>query len=195
MKGYFKLRKKALKILNSELPSDLYYHNISHTLDVLNVINQAIKRNKISSTSAYLLKIAGLFHDIGFSTVKINHEEKSAEMAEVLMLEHGFSKESIKIVQGLILATKIPQSPKTELEKILCDSDLDYLGRKDFYEISNKLYKEFLVSSIVSNKNEWNKLQVKFLENHKYHTDFSKKNRQPSKEKRILEIKKLLKEN
>ena len=193
MKGYFKLRRKALEILNSELLPDLYYHDVRHTLDVLNVINQYIKRNNIDATSAYLLKIAGLLHDIGFTVVRINHEEKGAEIAEELMSEYGFSKESIKIVKSLIRATKIPQTPKTELEKILCDSDLDYLGRKDFYDISNKLYKELRASSMVSNEIEWNKLQIKFLEDHKYHTEFAKKNRQPIKQKRILEIKEILK--
>jgi uncharacterized protein len=193
MKGYFKLRRKALEILNSNLPSDLYYHDVQHTLDVLNVVNQYIRRNKIDTTSAYLLKIAGLLHDIGFTVVRYNHEVKSAKIAEVLMLEFGFTTESIKIVQSLIIATKIPQAPKTELEEILCDSDLDYLGRKDFYNISNKLYKELQASSVVSNKIEWNKMQIKFLESHKYHTKFAKKNRQPEKEKRILEIKELIK--
>jgi len=193
MKGYFKLRRKALEILNSNLPSDLYYHDVQHTLDVLHVVNQYIRRNKIDTTSAYLLKIAGLLHDIGFTVVRYNHEVKSAKIAEVLMLEFGFTTESIKIVQSLIIATKIPQAPKTELEEILCDSDLDYLGRKDFYNISNKLYKELQASSVVSNKIEWNKMQIKFLESHKYHTKFAKKNRQPEKEKRILEIKELIK--
>ncbi|MGK0255370.1 MAG: hypothetical protein ACI9OE_002902, partial [Mariniflexile sp.] len=78
------------------------------------------------------------------------------------------------------------------LEQIICDSDLDYLGRNDFYEISNKLYRELKEASFVSNEDQWNKLQIKFLESHKYHTDFAKKNRQPKKEKRIFEIKKLV---
>ena len=33
-------------------------------------------------------------------------------------------------------ATKIPQTPLTKLEEIICDADLDYLGREDFFEIS-----------------------------------------------------------
>ena len=119
-------------------------------------------------------------------------EEKSAEMAEELMLEYGFSKNHIKIVQGLIRATRIPQSPKNQLERIICDSDLDYLGRNDFHEISNRLYKELKAASMVFNKTHWNKAQIKFLEAHKYHTAFAQKNRQPKKEMRIIEIKKLI---
>ena len=102
--------------------------------------------------------------------------------------------DEVRVVQGLIKATRVPQSPQNDLECIICDSDLDYLGRKDFYEISDKLYKELKKASVVSNENEWNKLQIKFLESHKYHTDFAKKYRQPKKEQRILEIKKLIKD-
>jgi uncharacterized protein len=195
MKGYLNLRKQALGILKSELPTDLYYHDVHHTLDVLSVINQYIRRKKLDTTSKYLLKIAGLLHDIGYTVGRFNHEKKSAEIADKLMQDHGFSKTYIKIVKDLIKATKIPQTPKNELEKILCDSDLDYLGRKDFYYISNKLYRELLASSIVSNENEWNKLQIEFLKGHKYHTDFAIKNRQPSKEKRLLELQNLVKED
>jgi hypothetical protein len=41
-------------------------------------------------------------------------------------------------------------------------------------------------------KQEWNKIQIKFLEAHEYHTEFAKKNRKPNKEKRIEELKELV---
>tara|TARA_R110000868_G_scaffold216416_3_gene466548 strand:- start:11709 stop:12296 length:588 start_codon:yes stop_codon:yes gene_type:complete len=194
IKRYLKLRKKVLAILNTNLPKDLCYHDIEHTLDVVHVVNQYIRREKIDNYNAYLLRIAALLHDIGFVVTKVEHEEKSIEIAEQLMLEFDFSPKDIELVKGLIKATRIPQSPKNYLECILCDSDLDYLGRKDFYQISAQLYQELKQSSIVSNKNEWNKAQIKFLETHQYHTAFARKYRQPKKEKRILEIKKTIKD-
>ena len=87
------------------------------------------------------------------------------------------------------MSTKIPQKTNTYLEKVLCDADLDYLGRADFYTISDQLYKELKAYKLVSNKTEWNKLQVKFLEAHRYHTAFAINNRQPEKEIRIEELK------
>ena len=78
MKGYLNLRKQALDILKSELPTDLYYHDVHHTLDVLSVVNQYIRKKKLDTTSKYLLKIAGLLHDIGYTVGRFNHEEKSA---------------------------------------------------------------------------------------------------------------------
>ena len=189
MDGYYKLRKEALLILNSRLPNGLYYHSISHTLDVLETSNNYIKRDKINAHEATLLRIAVLFHDTGFIEKYVGHEEISKNIAISLMQECGYDEQDIRIVKGLILATHIPQLPKNNLEKIICDSDLDYLGRSDFYPTSDLLFKELKFRSMVTSKLEWDKIQIKFLESHRYHTPFAIKNRQPNKEKRIAELK------
>ena len=88
------------------------------------------------------------------------------------------------------MSTKIPQNPKTGLEEIICDSDLDYLGRDDYYPISKTLYDELRYLSKIKSERDWNQLQINFLEAHSYHTDFAIQNRQPEKEQRILELKK-----
>ncbi len=188
MTGYLKLRRHALRILHSELSDQLCYHGISHTLDVLHVCNLYIRREKLNREKAKLLRIGALCHDIGYTVSDEDHEQESAELAATLMTQYGFSKNQISTIKELILATKIPQSPKTSLEKILCDADLDYLGRKDYYEISNKLYKELKTFNLVSNKEEWREIQISFLEKHKYHTPFARKNRKPGKERRLREL-------
>lgn len=190
MKNYYKLRKKAMEALNSQLPEELYYHDINHTIDVLKNCNKYIKRKKIDKYNAKLLRIGALLHDVGFTVSNINHEETSRDIAGDLMKEYGFPAKDIAMVKGLIIATRIPQSPKTEFEKIICDCDLDYLGRSDFYTISDHLYKELESSAMVQTKLEWDKIQIKFLEAHTYHTEFALKNRQSQKEKRIAELKK-----
>jgi predicted metal-dependent HD superfamily phosphohydrolase len=192
MKGYLKIRKKILEILNSELSKKFYYHSMRHTLDVLKVINQYIAREKIKDHNAKLLRIGALIHDIGFTVSNVNHEEHGVIIANQLMQQYGFSKQDIKIVCGLIMATKIPQNPKNKLEEIICDADLDYLGRSDFYPISDRLYKELKANFFIDNKKDWNKAQIKFLELHSYRTDFAKKNRQPHKIQRINELKLLV---
>ena len=192
MKGYIKIRKKAFEILNSKLSKKLYYHGVHHTYDVLKVINQYIKRENIDKRNTKLLRIGALYHDIGFTVSNIDHEERGCEIAEYFMLDYGFSKKDIEIVKGLIMATKIPQTPKNYLEKIICDADLDYFGRDNFYFISNELFKEKKAFSDEISINEWNIIQVKFLEAHHYHTEFARKYRQPKKEKRINELKQLV---
>lgn len=191
MKKYTELKRKAFEVLKSKLPEELFYHDLQHTLDVISVCNQYIDREEINFHQAELLRIAALLHDIGFTVTYKNHEEKGAEIAEKMMSKSGFSKQEIEVVKGLIMATKIPQNPQTKLEQIICDADLDYLGRNDFEVISERLFHELKSLSMIQDKESWNKIQVKFLETHSYHTEFARKNRQPKKHKRLLSLKNL----
>ena len=192
MIGYYTLRKEAFDILNKGLSNKLYYHSIHHTQDVLQASKKYLESENVSGEDAKIVRIGILLHDIGFTVSNECHEEESIIIAKRLMTKYGFTQNHFLKVKGLILATRIPQTPKSLLEKIICDADLDYLGRNDFYKISDKLFEELKAFSIVSNKNEWNKIQIKFLESHHYHTSYGIKNRQPEKEKRLSELKSLL---
>lgn len=117
------------------------------------------------------------------------HEEKSCEIAEVDLTRFGLTSRQKEIVFGLIRTTRVPQNPRTKLQQILCDADLDYLGRSDFYLIGEGLYQEFLWQGTIKNELEWNRIQVKFLESHKYFTPSSKKRREKQKQQHLTEIK------
>jgi len=181
MKGYLKLRRIVLNQLENGLPKNLTYHNLDHVLDVLDVCNQYIKRNKIKGDDAFLLRIGAIVHDMGFLKTIVNHEEVGAEMATEIMNSLDMEPAHIETVRGLILATKIPQNPKTELQKIICDSDLDYLGRNDYPEISSRLYLEFKATNVIKTDEDWKNLQISFLSKHEFHTPFAKKYRAPKK--------------
>jgi predicted metal-dependent HD superfamily phosphohydrolase len=189
MIDYEKLKQRILTLLNEQLPSDLAYHGTHHTLDVLDVCNAYIERESITDKEALLLRTGVLFHDFGFTRSFDNHERNGANLAEEILPDFGFSEQDIKTVEGLIMATKIPQEPGSELEKIICDADLDYLGRDDYYPISNTLFKELQSLGKIKTEEQWKALQIGFLEAHHYHTDFAIENRQPEKEKRIAELK------
>ena len=192
MKGYYKIRKRVLDILYNELSKDLYYHGAHHTIDALKTCDLYMRHIKIGKHEAQLLRLGILFHDIGFTESRVDHEEKSAEIATRILTEFDVSASDIDMITQLIMSTKVPHNPNGILEKLICDIDLDYLGRSDFYEISDQLYRELQVYSDVNGRNDWNKLQIKFLEGHKYYTDYAIKNRQPEKELRIAELKKII---
>lgn len=189
MKGYNRLRKRILQILESQLPENIYYHKIGHTLDALRVCNHYIRREKIDANQAKLLRLAVLMHDAGFSISVQDHEMHSCRIAERLMMDHGFPESDIRMVKNMILATRIPQKPKNLLEKIICDADLDYLGRSDYYSKSHRLFKELKSRGVINSDKEWHKEQIQFLENHRYHTDFARKFLAPEKKKRLEELK------
>ncbi|WP_373522488.1 HD domain-containing protein [Aquiflexum sp.] len=188
MKGYLKLRRIVLTKLENGLPKHLTYHNIDHVLDVLDVCNQYIKRNKIKGDDAFLLRIGAIVHDMGFLETNINHEEVGADMAAEIMASLNMEPKHIDIVRGLILATKIPQNPQTELQKIICDSDLDYLGRNDYPEISSRLFLEFKATNVIKTDLDWKNLQISFLTKHYFHTPFAKRYRSPKKQNWLKKI-------
>jgi len=192
MKDYKGLEWEALQLLDANLSEKLHYHGLSHTLEVLYVCNQYIDRENLPQEPAGLLRVGALMHDIGFTVSLKEHEALSMKLAGPMMKKHGYTTEDYEVVKGLIRSTKVPQSPHNHLEEIICDSDLDYLGRDDFYRISQLLFEELQLFSIVKNKTEWNRKQVVFLEAHRYHTDFACRYRQPKKEERIRELKALL---
>lgn len=182
MKGYLSLRKYVLNKLKADLPEHLTYHGIEHTMDVLNVCEQYIRRLNLGEEERFLLRIGAVVHDMGFLNGSANHEEVGAGMASELMLGLGMKVSQIEEVTGLVLSTKIPQTPKNELQKIICDADLDYLGRDDYPEISQRLYKEFKFMKVIQTDEDWKNLQINFLKAHFFHTPFAIANRAPKKQ-------------
>ena len=109
-------------------------------------------------------------------------------MAKEILPAYGLNAEQVETIANMIKATRIPQSPATQLEKILCDADLDYLGRDDFYEIGGRLLEELKTQGVVETEREWNLVQKTFLESHRYHTKFSKETRENKKQQHLEEI-------
>ena len=193
MKGYIKLRKKAMELLENGLSKKLAYHGMRHTLDVLNNCNDYIRRLNLTRRDAQLLRVAALYHDIGFTETYKNHEEKGCEILLKYMKEYNCDLKDYQVLKDLIMATKIPQNPQNLLEDIICDSDLDYLGKNRYYEISNTLFVELKNYKLIESEDQWNHIQVSFLKSHSYHTEHAKSTLNKGKQKRIEEIFKLFK--
>jgi predicted metal-dependent HD superfamily phosphohydrolase len=136
-----------------------------------------------------ILLTAAAYHDIGFVVSELNHEQQSSIICMEHLPRYGYSDEQINRVCTLVMATKIPQTPNCHLAEILCDADLDYLGRTDFEEISSSLYDEFLYRKIVTNKEFWDKVQVNFFNAHHY---FTKTNRELRDHQKAENLKKII---
>ena len=189
---YQHAKEFILKRLRNDLPETRTYHCFEHTMDVYSSAIDIAEKEGVNGTDLELLKLAALYHDCGFMVQDHDHEEAGCKIATEKLTEYGYSEESITRVCDMIMATKIPQSPKNQLEKILCDADLDYLGRSDFFLIGDTLYEEFMTYGVVSSFEEWNKLQVSFLESHTYCTDTSKELRHDKKAENLQRVKDLL---
>ena len=167
---FLKAKTHIYKRLKNELPKYLYYHSTDHIKDVFNSVKQIAFQEKIKGENLKLLLIAAMYHDCGFIIHSENHEELSCDIVRETLPDFDFSTDQIEKICGMIMATKIPQNPQNHLEEILCDADLDYLGREDFFPIGNQLFEELKALLAVRTEKEWNSIQIRFLEQHTYFT-------------------------
>jgi uncharacterized protein len=184
-----KVKKFILDKLKKELTKNLTYHSLGHIKDVFSAAENLAKLERVEGEDLTLLLTAVLFHDSGFLISQKEHERLSCEIAMKYLPDFGYTPEQLERIGGMIMATQIPQTPHNKLEKIICDADLDYLGRDDFFTIGNKLFDELCMYGIIDNENEWNKLQVRFLEKHHYFTDAAKKLRKAKKAENLKIVK------
>ena len=187
--NYKHAEKFIVKTLKAGLSKDLTYHNIEHLVDVCASAERIAKGEGIKGEELFLLKTAALYHDGGFVEQYQNNESIGARMAKEALPVYGYSDEELNTIERLILATSIPQQPKDLLEEIICDADLDYLGRDGFYKISNQLMHEFIAYEVVKDPKTWDELQIKFISAHKYFTKTSIETREANKQLRLREIK------
>jgi uncharacterized protein len=177
--------KFILKKLQKELPDHLTYHSIYHAMDVYDAAKRIAKEKGISAYEQKLLLTAALFHDSGFIKARLGHEQESCHIARRYLPSFGYQPAEIELICGMIMSTRIPQSPQTYLEEVLCDADLDYLGRDDFFTTGQKLFDELKCEGLIHTEKEWNQYQSDFLVAHHYHTTISDEWRNARKEEYI----------
>lgn len=181
--------QKTISLVKEKAPK-LLYHNAVHALDVWNVTRQYAIIEGLPYNEKQALEQAALLHDIILVNGRIDNEERSAEFAREHLSKLGYSDYQVQASGGIILATKWPQKPKTLSEKIICDSDLDNLGRQDFLEKGELLRREWSGKS----QKEWYEWQLDLLRNHNYFTESARKLRNPGKRLNIQRLERVLEE-
>jgi predicted metal-dependent HD superfamily phosphohydrolase len=182
-------------LFKDELPSGIKFHDANHTLHpargVVAVANRIALSEKISEHDRELLIAAAYFHDTGYIREYAKNEPIAARMAGRILKLIGYRPKEIEKVQKMILATDLARKPRTRLEKILCDADLDNLGREDFFKLDSKLREGRRIRGLdVSDDVKWYRGTLEVMKNHKYYTESQIKLREEEKQKNM---KKLLK--
>lgn len=189
MTPFPELKKNVLGRMAESLPAHLSYHSVAHTELVIERCIYIAEKEGLSEDQIRLLRTAALYHDFGFTSVYKDHEEKGCEVVRKELPAHGYSKEDIDKICGMIMATKIPQTPTNIMEKVIADADLEYLGTDKFEEIGDTLFHELKHFNPELSRDEWNDIQIKFMSKHSYHTDYCKQYREWRKEENLESLK------
>lgn len=170
--NFVELYDKIIGKLDKTLPEYLTYHCADHTKYVVKIAEYIARKENLSKKEISLIKVAALYHDIGFTISSEEHEKKGCNIARRDLKKLNFSKKDIDKICGMIMATKIPQQPKNKLERVLADADLEYLATKSFKKIGDRLYFELKHHNKSFTRKKWNEIQIKFMSSHKYHTKY-----------------------
>ncbi len=164
-------KRYVLARLEQELPPQRVYHNVAHTRDeVAPAAERLAAAEGIEGEALLLVRTAAWFHDLGFIVQGQDHEAIGAEIAAQALPRFGFEPEQIAAIRGMIMATRLPQSPCTLLEQIVADADLDLLGCDDFMARNHDLRAEMATYGQTMTDEEWYTGQLDFLQSHRYFT-------------------------
>lgn len=176
--------------MSRELPQNLSYHNFDHTFyEVLPAAVQLAELSHVPEDQMGLVAVGAAYHDIGWVRQGMNHEAIGADIARHKLPDFGFNEVQIKKITGIIMATKLPQTPNSLLEEIVVDADLDVLGRVDFFPRNLDLRSEISTNGNRPSDLEWFRIQLKFVESHTYFTAAARLLRDEQKRKNVAELK------
>lgn len=198
---YEDLERHVRSRLETELPPTLAYHGPHHTLDdVLPAVDRIGRGEGIPSAQIELLRIAALFHDLGFVEAYYGNEPIGARLARETLPGFGFPASDVERIADLILATEIRevdgawvQVPGDDaLKRILCDADLDNLGREDFFEVSDSLRRELEAQGERFGDREWLARQIAFVSRQSWFTATQRLDREATKQANLERLRREL---
>ncbi len=188
-------RQYALGRLERELAPALTYHCLGHTRDD---VGPAVERlshlEGVTGELLVLLLTAAYYHDIGFVERHTDNEVIAVRIATQVLPGFGYSPAQIETICGIILATRLPQTPHTRLEEIIADADLDSLGRSDFLVYNQNLRAEWAAFGKLYTDAEWYRDQITFLQGHRYFTRAASSQRDAGQQENLARVKAMFEE-
>ncbi|HEY9261471.1 Pycsar system effector family protein [Chitinophaga sp.] len=173
---------------------NLVYHNLVHTQQVVQAAAQIAAHYRLQDDELLAVYVAAWFHDAGYLTGEGKvHEENGAKEAIQFLQQQQVPENVQTMVQGAIMATKMPQSPHTLVEQIVCDADLSHLGSKEFAD-RNKLLRHELELTYEHEipAIKWLTNNVAFLTAHHYWTDYAQTLFKQQKDDNLAKLQKKL---
>ena len=179
-------------LFRNKVDPHFVFHNLGHTQQVVAAAKELGSHYNLNDDDLYVLLLSAWFHDTGFSTGKAEeHEKESINLAANFLEERNVDPQVVQRVSSCIQATRMPQSPLSQVEKIMCDADLYHLGSGDYKKINDllKQEQEYYFKKEFSKK-EWRQRNIEFLETHQYFTDYAQQMQEPRKQEWIRQLRK-----
>ena len=193
--GQFEILARAQEFIvdhyRNHVNPSFVFHNLLHTQEVVAASEEMAEFFQLHDDDRFSLAVAAWFHDSGYSKgVAKDHESESKRLATDFLQKSNVSPDLIQKTVACIEATRLPQTPTSIPSSIICDADLSHLGTDDFWLKSKLLRQEINDTHDTKvGKKEWRKINIRFLEGHKYFTDYARQKFDPLKQQHLAELK------
>ena len=187
----FEAEAYATNYISEHVPKEYAYHDIQHTKNVVDSCLEIGQHYDLSAKEIEILQIAGWFHDTGYDKGAENHEERSIKYVKDFLSKYSYSAEDTQRICACIQATKMPHQPNSILEQILCDADLNHLGKKTYWDRCGKVRQELTMTRKTNmSEQEWMDFEINFITNHQFFTPIAKELYGKLKQKHIKQLQK-----
>jgi len=175
------------KYFSERINPGYLYHNYNHVQDVISAVKRIISIESPTVSDQEALLLAALFHDTGFSEGAKEHEDRSiAIFRQFASDSNEISAEMMDKVVRLISATKPSHIPTDWLEGAICDADFGHLGSENYWDRSNRLRQEWLLTeNQFQPENQFVQAELNFMVAHTYYTPSARILFDEGKEKNI----------
>lgn len=174
------LEDRVIETILKELPPTLYFHRMEYALKVYNQSFLLCRSEEIEQEERLLVRTAALLLFTGFTQSYNNFENRSSVIVREILPDYSYSEHQIDQICNLILATKQPFNPNNQLEKILIDAKMEFIGRPDYTSQIKLLFKELKEAGSKINGQQFKKQQIELLYSFEFFTVAGKRLREVS---------------
>ena len=166
------LQEQAIRFLHTHLDKSFYYHNAEHTRNVCLAIEEFTAADASwAADQLEALQLAAVFHDFGYLAANADNEALALPYIRQWGTKFQFSDDLIMQAHELIMETCYPYHPVTPAGKLLCDADIEYIGRADFAAQADLFRQELAAQGVVYSELQWWQLELQFLLDNHFFTE------------------------
>jgi len=156
---------------SDHISAEYVYHDLQHTLQVVEGIRKLGGILGLPENEMVLLELVGWFHDTGYKDGPDGHEERGCMLLRDFMADYDYAEEELQMMEGCIMATKVPQQPKNIHEQIVCDADLAHLGNEHYWDRTGRVRQELMLTrGMMMGEQAWIDFEIDFMLKHTYST-------------------------
>lgn len=192
-----KSKAYVIDLLTNELDNSFLYHNLRHTERVVKNTKELLDFYGLTDQENETLTLAAWFHDTGYTKGVNKHEETSCQVAQDFLSKHNYDPQGIEKVCDLIRATEREHEPTDLHQEIIRDADASHFGSDSYVETSEMLREELSLLGIAEfDRKQWRDANIKmFQTEHRFYTEYAKKNWQEGKDDNLKDLLKARRKN